>query len=213
MTDAAPPDRARLLRQWMQRVGLSSLRQLSRAAGVSERQLHYLRRGEIARMRLGTLQNLAQALQVSVAELLAHFDPSGDPNREQAALAALRQECQRLQQQQAHQQQQQWAQWQRDSLGILEPWLLQWPTAAEQAQANPELPAYKLVPLVEPVERLLEHWGIRPIGAVGQAVAYDPQWHQLLDGAAEPGDRVCVRYVGYCQGDRLLYRAQVSPNP
>ena len=183
MTDAAPPDCTRLLRQWMQRVGFSSLRQLSRAAGVSERQLHYLRRGEIARMRLGTLQSLAQALQVSVAELLAHFDPGGDPSREQVALAALRQECQRLQQQQAQQQQQQWAQWQRDSLGILEPWLLQWPTAAEQAQANPELPAYKLVPYeVEFVTGQGETVSVLPLGRNQIRPAFivrSRSWHRL----------------------------------
>jgi hypothetical protein len=35
--------------------------------------------------------------------------------------------------------------------------------------------------------------------------------HQLLEGTAQPGDLVKVRYTGYRQGDKLLYRVKVSP--
>ena len=50
-------------------------------------------------------------------------------------------------------------------------------------------------------------------GTVGEVVPYDPQFHQLLEGGgnAETGDPVIIRYVGYLQGDKLLYRAKVSP--
>ena len=49
------------------------------------------------------------------------------------------------------------------------------------------------------------------IAPVGAEVAYDPQLHQPLEGTAQPGEKVKVRYTGYRQGDKLLYRAKVSP--
>ncbi|MGB7379946.1 MAG: XRE family transcriptional regulator, partial [Rivularia sp. (in: cyanobacteria)] len=35
--------------------------------------------------------------------------------------------------------------------------------------------------------------------------------HQLIEGNAQPTEKVKVRYTGYRQGDKLLYRAKVSP--
>jgi molecular chaperone GrpE (heat shock protein) len=72
------------------------------------------------------------------------------------------------------------------------------------------LPAVKLLPLVKPVTDLLKHWGVEAIASVGEIVPYDPQWHQLMERSAEPGETVKIRYVGYRQGEKLLYRAKVS---
>ena len=49
------------------------------------------------------------------------------------------------------------------------------------------------------------------IATVDEELAYDPQDHQLMKGTAQPGELVKVRYVGYKQGDKLLYKAKVSP--
>ncbi len=49
------------------------------------------------------------------------------------------------------------------------------------------------------------------IAPVGAEIPYNPQQHELLEGTAEPGEPVKVRYTGYRQGDKLLYRAKVSP--
>jgi hypothetical protein len=46
---------------------------------------------------------------------------------------------------------------------------------------------------------------------VGEHVTYDPQIHQLIEGDTDKVSTVVVRYVGYRQGDTLLYRAKVSP--
>jgi molecular chaperone GrpE (heat shock protein) len=73
------------------------------------------------------------------------------------------------------------------------------------------LAAVKLLPLVRPIEQLLQKWEVEEIAPVGAEVAYDPQLHQLLEGTAQPGEKVKVRYTGYHQGDKLLYRAKVSP--
>jgi len=60
---------------------------------------------------------------------------------------------------------------------------------------------------------LLQQWGVEAIAPVGAELPYDPQQHQLLEGTAQAGDQVLVRYTGYRQGDKLLYRAKVSPVP
>ena len=56
----------------------------------------------------------------------------------------------------------------------------------------------------------MEKWGLEAIAQVGENVVYDPRRHELIKGTAEMGELVKVRYVGYRQGDRLLYRAKVS---
>ncbi|NEP44751.1 MAG: XRE family transcriptional regulator, partial [Okeania sp. SIO2H7] len=62
-----------------------------------------------------------------------------------------------------------------------------------------------------PVEQLMEEWGIEAIAPVGSEVAYDPRLHQLMEGSVEAGEMVRVRFAGYRQGEKLLYRAKVSP--
>ena len=81
---------------------------------------------------------------------------------------------------------------------------------AAAAQKNPKLSAVKLLVLVKPVVELLKRWGVENIGTVGEKIPYDPQCHQLLEGSAVTGDLVEVRYVGYRQDEKLLYRAKVS---
>jgi molecular chaperone GrpE (heat shock protein) len=101
---------------------------------------------------------------------------------------------------------------QSQSLQHLESLLLQWPTAAHKAEENPQLAAIKIVPLVQkPLEKLLQEWGIEAIAPVGAELPYDPQWHQSMAGNLQPGEIIKVRYTGYRQGERLLYRAKVSP--
>lgn len=214
------PDFTHKLQDLMQRVGVSSFKALARSSGVSERQLMRLRRGEVIQMRVDTLLKLSQALQVPLTELVATFS-SFDPRGAQAfaaptgeskqAIADLKREYERLQVQLEQQRQALWQEFQQSSLQVLESWLLQWPTAAHKAQENPQLPAVRLLPLMRPMEQLLQQWGIEAIAPVGAELPYDPQLHQLLEGAAQPGARVKVRYIGYRQGDNLLYRAKVSP--
>jgi DNA-binding Xre family transcriptional regulator len=203
--------------QLMQRVGVSSFKALSQKAGVSERQLRKLRQGQGLKLRGETLLKLSCALQVSVNELLEMFSSGSTlpvfqvDGGEDNSLTALRQEYQRLQQQLEHQREIVRQEFQQSSLQVLESWLVQWPTAANAAQQNQQLPAVRLLPLVRPVEQLVQEWGVEAIAAVGSELPYDPQWHQLMAGTAQPGELVRVRYTGYRQGEKLLYRAKVSP--
>jgi len=216
MAQASGSDYTYSLQHLMQRVGVPSFKALARASGVSERQLLRLRRGELEQMRVDVLLKLSQALQVPLTDLVTTFSEvdfgsNHDSLPHKAEQAVLKQEYQRLQAQLEQQRQALWQEFQQSSLQVLESWLLQWPTAAHKAQENPQLPAIRLLPLLRPMEQLLQQWGVEAIAPVGAELPYDPQMHQLLEGTAQPGESVKVRYTGYRQGDKLLYRAKVSP--
>lgn len=204
------PDYAPQLQRLMQQAGLGGDRELSQKAGVSELQLSRLRRGLALQTRADILLKISQALEISLNELLATFAP-GSVELEQPTPTAIEQEYQRLQATLDAQRASLMEEFQLASLQILESWMLQWPTAARKVQENQQLPAVKLLPLLRPVEKLLEEWGVEAIAPVGASIPYNPQQHQLLEGTAEPGATVKVRYTGYRQGDKLLYRAKVIP--
>ncbi len=212
----SPQDYTHLLQDLMQQVGISSFKALALAAGISERQIRRLRHGEIEQMRVDVLLKVSQVLQMSLTELVATFSEVGlsqsiNTSQElEPTIADLKQEYQRLSAQLEQQKQMLWQEFQQSSLQTIESWLLQWPTAAAKAQENPQLPAEKLLPLLKPLEQLLQQWGVEAIAPVGAEVPYDPQLHQLMSGNPQKGDAVKVRYVGYYRGGKLLYRAQVS---
>lgn len=193
------------LLQLMQRVGISSFKALSRKSGVPEKQLRRLRRGEISRLRWEIFGQLSETLEVPVTELLATFASVGDANSE------ISQEYRRLASQLSEQRQELMREFQQSSLAVLESWLRQWPIAEDKARENPQLPAVNLLPLVRPVQQLVEEWGVESIAPIGSEVPYDPQWHQLAEGTAETGELVKVVGPGYRHGDKLLYRAEVTP--
>ena len=199
-----PPDYTPRLRSLMMAADIPSFRALSQTAVVSKTAVNRLRRGQAAALRGEVLHRLAQALHRSIPQLLQDFSdlpiaPPVEPAR-QPDDQPTQQQTEELRQA-----------FQQEVLHQIESWLIQWPTAVYAAQKNPQVPASRLVPLLRPVEHLLDHWGLEAIAPVGDEVAYDPQQHQLLAGHAQAGDRVLVRYTGYRQGDRLLHRAKVSP--
>lgn len=205
------------LQDFMQRVGISSFKVLSRTAGVSERQILRLRRFGAEQMRVDVLLKLSQVLQVSLSELVTTFseivvrDTTATHELLQQ-IADLKKEYSLSQSQLEQQRQTLLQEFQHSSLQLLESLLLQFPTAAQKARENPQLAAVNIVPLVQkPLERLLLEWGVEAIAPVGAQLSYDPQVHQLLEGNAQLGETVKVRYTGYRQGGKLLYRAKVSP--
>jgi transcriptional regulator with XRE-family HTH domain len=210
-----PVDYSELLRSHMTQSGIASYRALSQASGVSRSAIDRLRRGQVGQLRLSTLQRLSHTLGVPLGELVEAFDeaslaPSSATATQQ--LKALRQECDRLRTQLTTQAETLRQQVQQEALGQLESWLVQWPTAVYAAQQKPDLPAQKLIPLVRPVEVLVQRWGVTAIETVGAEVSFDPQIHQPNPGAAlQPGDPVRVSHGGCRQGDRLLHRARVTP--
>ena len=207
----------RLQRQ-MRSVGLTSFKALSERSGVSEKLLRHLRRGRVGHLRGDALLTLSQALNVSVADLLVTYsdaslpDIDGTPPSQasQTSTVDMQQEYDRLQQQLQQQRATLKQEFQQETIQTLESLLLQLPTAAYAAQHNPQAPAVKLLPLLRPIDQLLASWGITAIAAIGEEVPYDPSQHQLIEGTAQPGVLVRVRYAGYRQGEKLLYRAKVG---
>jgi len=214
---APSPTATETLRTLMAAAEIPSFRALARQAQVSDWAVRQLRSDRITAMRLDLLQKIASALHLSLPELLEHFgvadaEPAtaADPNQDQT-VAALQAEYQRLQDQLQQQEATLQQQFQAEALAVLESWLLQWPTVTHAVEKNPDLPASRLVPLVQPVQDLLAQWGVEAIAPVGAEIPYDPQLHQLMNGDADPGTPVRVRYTGFRQRNKLLHRAKVSP--
>ncbi len=204
------PDYTDRLRQLMRSVDLASFKALATQAGVSSWQVQQVRRGRVGQLRVDSVLKLSQALHVPIAQLLATFG-TPDLGSPPQVLAALQQEYDRLHAQLATQRQTLQQEFQHSALQTLESLLVQLPTAAHAAQQNPQLAAAKLLPLLRPLDQLLQQWGVEPIAPVGTQLPYDPSQHQLMEGMAQPNQPVKVRYVGYRHGDKLLHRAKVSP--
>ncbi len=154
-----------------------------RRHGFSQRQAHAIWTGELQRLRLATLEQLAHLLELHPVAFWQWIYESAPSD----------------------------AEWQHRALQTLEPFLRFWPTAAYAATRNPSAPAQRILPLAKPVFQLLEQWGVHPIGEVGAVVPFDPQQHQGEVSSLAKGTPVRITHLGYYWGDRLLFRAQVQP--
>jgi transcriptional regulator with XRE-family HTH domain len=198
------------LQSLMQAQGIESLTELSRRSGIDQRDLFRLLYGLIGKMQVETLVKLAQTLNISLNQLLTKFWSKADNylilSEKTATVEALKRDYQLLERRQDNLQQE----FQQSVLNIIESWLLQWPTVVAIVKENPKFPASNLIPLLKPLENLLNVWGIEAIGQVGEELPYNPQLHQLMEGITQPGEMVKIRYLGYRQGEKLLYKAKVS---
>jgi DNA-binding Xre family transcriptional regulator len=197
------------LQALMHEVGIKSFRKLSELTGTSDRTIRKLRSGELNTLRWQTLVKISSTLQITVNELLHTFGVQSSANTQQQ-LAQLQQEYQHLQQQLQQQRQTLQSEFQHQSLQILESFLTYFPAAKYAATKNPDFPASKIFPLVQSIDRLISQWGVTAIGEIGTQIAYDPAEHQLIEGMANPGELVTVRYIGYRQGEKLIFRSKVS---
>ena len=194
-----------LLKQKMKEVGINNYRQLSEKAKVSERQLYRLQNGLISSISVGVLEKIALALNISVGKFI---DELTGNQQEKEAKENVSIQLEKEQDSLSSQQQ--------EAIFILESLILQLPTIANAVEKNPQLPAKKLLPLLKPLDRLLDHWGIIVIGTIGEVVDFNPQEHELIDrietndGDNQDNFLVKVRYVGYRYQSKLLYRAKVS---
>lgn len=206
-----------ILANLMESVGIGSLEELSEIASVSGLQIRRLQYGLVYKVSVETIVKLATALQISVEQLIVKFTKPTHLSAEEAeaigrkSSEAWQQEYQKLEQEMAQQEQTLQKQFQQASIQTIESWLIQWPTAVTAIEKNAELPAARLIPLVKPVEHLIEQWGLETIATVGEVLPLDPQWHELMKGSVEPGAMVKVRYVGYKKEGKILYKAKVSP--
>ena len=209
-----------VLANLMKQVNISNIEELSYTSGVSELQIRRLQYGLIYKISVETLVKLAVALQISIEQMLDKFtrpmeslsdSEETTDSTPQQSVQFWQQEYQQLKLEMTQQAETLSSEFQYSSIQAIESWLIQWPTAIAAIVKNPELPAAKLIPLVKPVEHLVKQWGIETISEVGAELPFNPQWQELMSGSAEPGTMVKVRYVGYKQGDKILYKAKVSP--
>jgi hypothetical protein len=194
-------DHTQELRRLMKVAGIFSFRSLGDRSKVSLGNISKLRRDQADLIGYRDLNNLGICLGISVEALVSKFSQiKPQPESQKIAPIDIQESGQ--------------AQFQQEVLAKLESLLLQLPTAAHVITNNPNFPARNLLPLLRPLDHLLEDWGIKAIAPVGTEVNYDPRLHQLMDGAelelVKEGDVVLVRYTGYVRGEQLLYRARVS---
>ena len=207
------------LNELMQKASIASLEDLSEVANVPELQIRRLLYGLIYKLSVENSLKLAQVLQIDLQKFITLFSEAANSdtpkekinNQSDQQNRSWQQEYQRLKQEIAGQKETLQLQFQQDSLQVIESWLIQWPTAIAAIAKNPDLPAERLIPLVNPVKELVTNWGLTTINSVGEKLAYNPQFHELMTGLAEPGAMVKVRYVGYKKGNEILYKAKVSP--
>jgi DNA-binding Xre family transcriptional regulator/molecular chaperone GrpE (heat shock protein) len=201
------------LQELMQIAGINSFKQLYRSTGTSAHTINKIRSGELSQLRWQTILKISSSLQISAIELIDTFGDRSQLTPDKShrqALETLQQEYSHLQQQLQQQQATLQAEFQSQSLQVLESFLTYFPTAKHAALNNPDFPATKILPLVGSIDRLIAQWGVTVIGAVGAEIPYDPQLHQLIEGTVNPNELVTIRYVGYQQGNKLLFRAKVS---
>ncbi len=134
-------------------------------------------------------------------------DPSND---NELTIAELQQQCQRLREELRLQKEQLKLDFSNAAFEQLQTLLINYPSACKMAQINPNLPAQNLVALFIPLENLLQTWDIEAIGSPWQQVAYNPQLHQPDGDGIAIAESVYIRFVGYRQGERILYPAKVS---
>jgi len=203
-------DRTLQLQTLMQRVGINSFRQLYQAIGTSDRTIRKLRSGELGTLRWQTLVKIASILQIPVTELIETFETQSNLTSDRQQLATLQQEYQHLHQQFQQQRDTLQAEFQLQSLQTIESFLTYFPAAKHAAMGNPDFLASKVFPLVQSIDRLIQQWGVTTIGEIGSTVSYDPRWYQLIEGTATTGELVTIRYIGYRQAEKLIFRAKVS---
>ena len=160
-------------------------------------------------IRWESIVKISRTFQISIDEFISIFGDR-DPRSPDRSIEALQQEYQQLQQQFQQQRETLQAEFQFQSLQTIESFLTYFPTAKHAAINNPDFPASKLFPLVGSIDRLIQSWGVTVIGDIGSQVNYDPRWHQLIAGIASPDQLVTVRYVGYRQDEKLIFRAKVG---
>jgi hypothetical protein len=100
---------------------------------------------------------------------------------------------------------------QQQALTTLESLITYLPTIVAKVQTNPELSANRILPILKPLDTLLEQWEVTPVGTVGEIVPFQPHIHQPMNGNIAENAAVIIRFIGYRHRGKLLFRARVNP--
>jgi len=135
--------------------------------------------------------------------------PVTSPDTEQK-IKDLEFQCQRLREELKQQSQQLQTDFQYETFTHLQTLLSNYPTVKRMALAKPELPAKNLTFLFTSLDNLITNWGYTAIGETWKQVNYNPQLHQADSDDIQEGELVYIRFIGYQNGDTILYPAKVS---
>jgi hypothetical protein len=142
---------------------------------------------------------------------LADISPISATSHDQdQRIQELENQCQRLREELKQHSQQMRLDFKNETFTQLQTLLSNYPTVQKMALAKPDLPARNLVSLFTPLENLLASWGYAPIGKPWEQVKYNPQLHQADNEDIQEGESVYIRFIGYLDGDKILYPAKVS---
>ena len=156
-------------------------------------------------------QATESALQSQLTEVKSQLQTSEVTRAKlEAEIVALTQQCQRLREEFKTQAAQVQADAIEGGFEQIQTLLTQYPSVRKMVESQPDLPARNIVALLTSLENLVKFWECRPIGKPWETVAYDPQIHQSDVGDIQVGESVCVRFIGYQKGDRILIPAKVS---
>lgn len=202
---ASFPENQRL-RERMTQLGIPNWTDLGKKAGLTRLQLRQVRRGNLPRLRLEQLMQLASALNWTLDELLQHFGLS----KAYKEVEALRREGLRLREELQQQKAELTRELEQGTFEQLQLLLMNYPSVRKMVEVKPDLPAKNLTSLFTPLDNLLNSWGYEPIGTAWELARYDPQLHQPDTNDMEEGEWVYIRFIGYRDGDRILCPAKVS---
>ena len=135
------------------------------------------------------------------------FVTSPDPEQK---IKDLEIQCQRLREELKQQSQQLQTDFQQETFTQLQTLLSNYPTVKKMALAKPELPAKNLISLFTSLDNLITNWGYTAIGETWEQVNYNPQLHQADSDDIQEGELVYIRFIGYQNGDKVLYPAKIS---
>lgn len=205
-----------VLRERMKAVDLTSWQTLQTQAELSRTNLRQLRNGEIDRLTLKQISQIATVLDLPTAELLLRLGSTWveasakEPATETNALLDWQQQVEQLRDRLQQQESALTADLRELTFQQLQTLLTNFPSARKMAEVKPEMPAKNLTALFAPLEGMLSSWGYEAIGQVWESVGYNPEIHQADSDDIETGESVFVRFVGYRAGDRILCPAKVS---
>jgi molecular chaperone GrpE (heat shock protein) len=135
--------------------------------------------------------------------------PVTSPDTEQK-IKDLEIQCQRLRDELKQQSQQLKTDFQQETFTQLQTLFSNYPTVKKMALAKPELPAKNLISLFTSLDNLITNWGYTAIGETWEQVNYNPQLHQADSDDIQEGELVYIRFIGYQNGDKVVYPAKIS---
>jgi molecular chaperone GrpE (heat shock protein) len=139
-----------------------------------------------------------------------HQNTNATETEQKIKIAELENQCQRLREELKQQSQQLQTDFQNETFTQLQTLLTNYPTVKKMALTKPDLPAKNIVSLFTSLDNLMDSWGYTVIGETWEQVNYNPQIHQADSDDIQEGDLVYIRFIGYQNGDQVLYPAKVS---